>query len=74
MKSAYKTIPVKPATYRRLLAYKSSDETFDHALNVLMDAYPLEVVSQKFIREYKRRIKNFKGVPLEQVRKELGVE
>ena len=74
MKSAYRTIPVKPATYRRLKDYKMGAATFDDVLNQLMDAWPLEVVSKRFIEEHKRRMKSKDWVPLEEVARELGLK
>jgi len=72
MSHPYKNVPVRPATWQRLRAYKMGGATFDDVLNDLMDSVPLERVAKKVLREAKRRLKTFQGMDWREVRKSLG--
>jgi len=61
MKDSYRTIPVRPTTWRRLMDYKMGEATFDDVLNELMDNVPIEVFSKKLIEEHNRRLRTFEG-------------
>ena len=72
MKSKYQSVAVRRDTFERLKAYKWGGATFDQVLNNLMDAQPLEEVTEKVLREHKRRLRTFKGRDWKEVRKSLG--
>lgn len=61
MAETYKTIPVRPATWRRLTTYKMGSATFDRVLNELMNAVPVEEVAERTIREHYARLETFRG-------------
>jgi len=61
MKDSYRTIPVRPSTWKRLKDYRMGDATFDEVLNDLMDKVPLEVFSEKLIKEHNERLRTFEG-------------
>lgn len=72
MKSKYHSVAVRRATFERLKDYKMGGATFDEVLNQLMDALPLEEVSQEVLREHRRSLRGFKGRDWKEVRKSLG--
>jgi predicted CopG family antitoxin len=72
MKRKYHTVAMRPETYERLKAYKLGASTYDEVLNELMDALPLEEVSEAEIKEIRRRMKDLKGRDWREVRKSLG--
>jgi hypothetical protein len=74
MKRKYHTVAMRPETYARLKAYKMGNTTYDKVLNQLMDALPLEEVSEAEIKEIRRRMKDIKGGGRDwrEVRKALG--
>jgi predicted CopG family antitoxin len=74
MKRKYQTVAMRPETYERLKAYKMGGSTYDKVLNQLMDALPLEEVSEAEIKEIRRRMRDIKGKGRDwrEVRKELG--
>jgi hypothetical protein len=71
MKDSYRTIPVRPSTWRRLIDYKMGEATFDDVLNELMNNVPIEVFSEKIIEEHYRRLRTYKGRPWRKVKDEI---
>jgi len=71
MTESYKTIPVRPSTWKRLRDYRMGDATFDAVLNELMDNVPLEVFSKKLIEEHYERMKTFEGRSWRKVKNDL---
>jgi predicted CopG family antitoxin len=71
MKDSYRTIPVRPTTWRRLMDYKMGEATFDDVLNELMDNVPIEVFSKKLIEEHNRRLRTFEGRSWRKVKDEI---
>jgi len=71
MKGSYRTIPVRPSTWRRLMDYKMGEATFDDVLNELMDNVPIEVFSKRLIEEHYQRLRTFEGRPWRKVKDEL---
>ena len=67
MMMATTTVPVKPATLRRLRSYKIGGTTYDEVLNDLMDDNP----PVAFIREHLRRLREEPDIPWDEVRKRL---
>lgn len=59
----YKTIPVTKETWERLRDYKMGGATYDEVLNELMKSVPIEVVSERVIREHYERMRTFEGRP-----------
>lgn len=72
MRRKYYTVAMRRETYQRLKEYKQSDRTYDTILNQLMDAWPLEEVSEAEMKEIEHRLKTFKGRDWRKVRKALG--
>jgi hypothetical protein len=72
MKQKYYTVAMRRQTYERLKDYKMGGGTYDQVLNQLMDALPLEEVSEEVLKEHRRRLKSSRWVSLEEVRKALG--
>ncbi len=72
MKSKYHTVAMRRQTYERLKDYKMGGGTYDQVLNELMDALPLEEVSDELLAEHRRRLKDFRGRDWREVRKLLG--
>lgn len=72
MASRYKTIPVQPATWERLRAYRMGSATYDDVLNELMNAVPLERVAERVIREHRERMARGRWRDWRRVRKDLG--
>ena len=72
MKKRYHTVAMRRQTYERLKDYKMAGGTYDEVLNQLMDALPLEEVSEEVLKEHRRRLKSSDWVTLEEVRKALG--
>jgi hypothetical protein len=64
---SFTTVPVKPATLRRLRVYKTGGKSYDEVLNELMD----EVTPERWIREHLRRLKEEESVPWQEVRRRL---
>jgi len=69
MASAATTVPVRPATLRRLKTYKVGDATYDDVLTELME----EVPPPRFWREHYRRLHEESSVPLADVRRRLKI-
>ena len=72
MSRKYHTVAMRPETYERLKAYRLGGSTYDTVLNELMDALPLEEVSEAEIKQIRRRMKDLKGREWRSVRKALG--
>jgi len=64
---AYKNVPVKEQTYRRLKDYKMGGATFDDVLNEFMRSVPVEVVAERVIREHYERMREREGRPWREV-------
>jgi hypothetical protein len=71
MKDSYRTVPVRPSTWRRLMDYKMGEATFDDVLNELMDNVPIEVFSKNLIAEHYKRLRTFEGRPWRKVKDEI---
>ena len=72
MKSKYQSVAVRRATFERLKDYKMGGATFDEVLHQLMDALPIEEVSEEVLAEHRRRLKDLRGRDWKEVRKSLG--
>ncbi len=64
---AYKNVPVRERTYRRLKDYKMGGATFDEVLNEFMRSVPVEVVAERVIREHYARMREREGRPWREV-------
>jgi len=60
---AYKNVPVRPATWKKLKAYTARGATYDEVLNELMRALPAEVVADRVLREHDERMRTRAGRP-----------
>ncbi len=60
------TISIKEETKARLDDYKMGNTTYDELLNYFMDEVDIDDVAKEHIEEHKRRMKDFRGVPMDE--------
>ena len=56
-----KTVPLRPATWRRLRNSRRGSTSFDEVISELMKAVPAEVISARVLRQHDRRMRTRSG-------------